>query len=105
MSVSLQVLYPISDGTSFDHDYYLTTQMKMVADHMGGFISETLVTKGVAGGPETAPGFYAIASMVFEDQSKMDAAMQVAGPVLADIPNFTDVEPQMLIGQVSVSSH
>ena len=30
----------------------------------------------------------------------MDAAMQAAGPALDDIPNFTDVQPQILIGEV-----
>lgn len=100
MSVSLQVLYPVSEGTTFDYDYYLATHMQMVADVMGEYISQTLVTKGIAGGPDTPAGFHAIASMVFEDQAAMDTALSVAGPVLADIPNFTNTQPQMLIGQV-----
>lgn len=100
MSVSLQVLYPVSEGTTFDFDYYLSTHMEMVGTHMGAHISETLVTKGLAGGPDTPAGFHAIASMVFADQAAMDKALSVAGPVLADIPNFTNAQPQMLIGQV-----
>ncbi|PYG29544.1 EthD family reductase [Pelagimonas varians] len=100
MSVSLQVLYPVSEGTTFDYDYYLSTHMEMVGTVMGAHISQTLVTKGLAGGPETPPGFYAIASMVFADQAALDAALSVAGPVLEDIPKFTNTQPQMLIGQV-----
>ena len=30
----------------------------------------------------------------------MNDAMSKAGPVLADLPNFTNVKPQMLIGEV-----
>ncbi len=100
MSVSLQVLYPVADGTSFNFDYYLGTHMPLVAQHMGAHIAQTVVTKGVAGGPDAPPGIYAIATMVFDDQAKMDAAMEEAAPVLSDIPNFTNTRPVMLIGEV-----
>ncbi|MFT7593038.1 MAG: hypothetical protein ACI8R4_000349 [Paracoccaceae bacterium] len=100
MSASLQVIYPISDDTSFDYDYYLATHMPLVGEHMGAHIQSTVVTKGLAGGPDTPPGSYAIATMLFADQDAMNAALAASGPVLADIPNFTNVQPQMLIGQV-----
>ncbi|MGY9049049.1 hypothetical protein P775_20280 [Puniceibacterium antarcticum] len=102
MSISLQVLYPTTNGTHFDYDYYLESHMPMVATHMGAYISQTLVTKGLAGGPDTPAAHYAIATMVFADQVAMDAAMENAGPVLEDIVNFTDTTPQMLIGEVVV---
>lgn len=102
MSVSLQVAYPIADDTRFDYDYYLGTHMPLVAEHMGAHIAATHVAKGLAGGPDTPPPFYAIATMTFADQAAMDAAMAKAGPVLADIPNFTNTRPQMLIGDVVV---
>ena len=100
MAVSLQVMYPITDGTSFDMDYYLDTHMTLVGEHMGEHIASTLVTKGVAGGPDAPPGLYAVATMTFADQAAMDAAMAKSGPVLADIPKFTDTQPQILIGEV-----
>jgi len=100
MSMSLQVIYPIGDDTSFDYDYYLNTHMPLVGEHMGPHIQSTLVTKGLAGGPDTPPGSYAIATIVFKDQAAFDAAMAVAKPVLADIPNFTNTQPQMLVGEV-----
>ncbi|WP_299921739.1 EthD family reductase [uncultured Pelagimonas sp.] len=101
MSVSLQVLYPIGDGTTFDYEYYFSKHMELVGEHMGPHIGSTLVTKGIAGGPDTAAGYYAIASIVFADQEKMDAAMQAAGPVMEDIPKFTNVQPNILIGEVA----
>ncbi|SON57352.1 EthD protein [Hartmannibacter diazotrophicus] len=100
MSVSLQVIYPIKDGTTFNYDYYVETHLPLVGEHMGKYIQSTLVTKGVAGGPNVPPGIYAIATIVFADKQAMDAALGAAGPVLADIPNFTNSEPQMLIGDV-----
>ena len=98
MAVTLQVLYPITDGSTFDDAYYAKAHMDIVGEHMGPHIESTVVTKGIAGGPDTPPGFHAIATIVFADQGAMDAAMAVAAPVLADIPNFTNVKPQMLIG-------
>lgn len=100
MALSLQVIYPIVDGTHFDMDYYLGTHMPLVGEHMGAHIASTLVTKGLAGGPDTPPGSYAIATMTFTDQAAMDAALKASGPVMADIPNFTDTKPQILVGEV-----
>jgi uncharacterized protein (TIGR02118 family) len=98
--MSLQVIYPIIDGTHFDFDYYLGTHMPLVGEHMGPHIADTLVTKGLAGGPDAAPQSYAVATMTFADKDALDAAMSVAGPVIQDIPNFTNTQPQMLIGEV-----
>jgi uncharacterized protein (TIGR02118 family) len=100
MTLSLQVIYPITDDTTFDYDYYLGTHMPMVSEHMGAHIDKVLVTKGLASGPDAAPESYAVASMTFVDQTALDAALAAAGPVIADIANFTNTKPQMLIGEV-----
>lgn len=100
MSVSLQVIYPVGDDTHFDYEYYIGEHMRLVSEHMGPHIQNTLVTKGLAGGPDTPAGFYAVASIIFADNDAMNAAMASAGPVLADLPNFTNVRPAMLIGEV-----
>lgn len=100
MSVSLQVIYPIAEGTRFDYEYYLSTHMPLVAEHMGPHIERTLVTKGVSGGPDTPPAYYAVATMVFADKAAMGAALRASGPVMKDVVNFTDVQPQVLIGDV-----
>lgn len=100
MPVSLQVIYPVADGTTFDFDYYSTTHMQLVGEHMGPHIKSTVVTKGLAGGPDVPAGFHAIATIVFADQDAMNAAMKASAPVMADIPNFTNIQPSVLIGEV-----
>jgi uncharacterized protein (TIGR02118 family) len=100
MSVSLQVLYPVGNDTHFNHDYYATTHIPLVAQHMGGHIEGTSISKGIAGGPDVPAGYYVVATMVFAGMENLQAALEVAGPVLADIPNFTNSEPKMLIGEV-----
>ncbi|MFT7623970.1 MAG: hypothetical protein ACI9WU_003156 [Myxococcota bacterium] len=101
MTVSLQVLYSTADGTTFDHDYYASTHMGLVGEHIGIHIDQTIIVKGLAGGPDTPPAFHAIATMTFVDQAALEAALGAAAPVLADIPNFFSGQPQMLIGQVT----
>ena len=100
MPVSLQVIYPATEGTKFDFDYYLGTHMDLVQTHMGPHIASTVVTKGLAGGPDTPPPFHAVATIVFADREAMNAAMRGSGALMADIPNFTDTKPQVLIGEV-----
>jgi len=100
MSLSLQVLYPTANDTTFDHEYYASNHMAIVGEHMGPHIDNTLIVKGLAGGPDVPPGFHAVATMTFTDQNALDAALGAAGPALADIPNFYSGEPQMLIGSV-----
>ena len=100
MSMSVQVMYPITETSNFDYDYYFGKHMKIVIETLSEHIQSTRVTKGVAGGPDVPAGYYAIASMVFEDQSAMDLALSKADAALGDIPNFTNTEPVMLIGEV-----
>lgn len=100
MAVSMQVIYPVSDASTFDFDYYLSTHFEIVGANMGPHIASSQVVKGLAGGPDTAAGYHAIATLTFADQGAFDAAMQAAGPVMADVPNFTNIQPDILIGEV-----
>lgn len=100
MAVSMQVIYPVGAETTFDFDYYLGSHFEIVGAHMGPYIESSQVVKGLAGGPDTPAGYHAIATLVFADKGAFDAAMKVAGPVMADVPNFTNIQPQVLIGEV-----
>ena len=100
MPMSLQVLYPVADGVSFDHDYYMNTHLPMVGEHMGAHLTGATASKGLAGGPDVPSAFHMIATLTFADQAALDAGMAAAGPVVADIPNFYNAAPQMVIGEV-----
>ena len=99
MPMTLQVLYPVGDGISFDHDYYLNTHLPLVGEHMGEHLAGASASKGLAGGPDLPTGFHVIATLTFADQGAMDAGMAKSGPVVADIANFYNGAPQMMIGQ------
>ncbi|MEX0338812.1 MAG: EthD family reductase [Arenibacterium sp.] len=100
MPISLTVLYPTEGETTFDHAYYASTHMGLVGEHFGPHMVSATASKGLAGGAGAPPGYHAVANIVFEDQSKLDAAMGAGGPVLADIPNYYNGLPQILIGEV-----
>ncbi len=100
MSHSIQVLYPVTETTNFDYDYYFVTHMNIVGKAIGEHIKSTLVTKGVAGGPNVPAGYHAIATILFEDKAALDAALSKMGPALDDIVNFTNSKPTTLIGEV-----
>jgi uncharacterized protein (TIGR02118 family) len=71
-----------------------------MGETMGSRIENLLVIKGNAGGPVVPPPYYSIATITFENQSEMDAAMSEIDTALNDIPNFTNTKPVMLIGEV-----
>ena len=100
MPISLQVTYPASETSSFDHDYYLRTHMPLVEKHMGAHIASQVVTRGRSGAGDAPTPFHAIATFTCAGQKELDAALGAAGPVLEDIPKFTNVQPQMMIGDV-----
>ncbi len=75
--------------------------MPLVGENIGEHVESSLVTKGIARGPGVPAGFYIIATLMFADQAAMDAAMANIGPAVSDIPNFTNTEPAILIGEVA----
>jgi uncharacterized protein (TIGR02118 family) len=99
MATTIQVLYPITDKTSFDYDYYATSHMKLVNQHFGPHVQSAHVTRGLASGPDTPPDYYAIATLNFATHDAMTAALAGGDPVFADIANYYNGHPQMLIGE------
>jgi len=104
MAMMVSVLYPTEDGKRFDMDYYLGTHLPLVQDKFGAHgMMSVQVCKGVGGGAPGAPApYFVIANMVFPDAATMGAALKEAGPaVMADIPNYTDVEPIVQISEIA----
>ena len=100
MSVSVQVLYPVTEGTHFDFDYYYSQHTAIVREHFGEHLERLLVTRGMADGGGGPAPFYAIATLVFADDAARGAALAAAGPVLGDLPNLTKGQPLMRLGEV-----
>ncbi len=102
--IKYNVMYPYKKGTRFDIDYYCNKHMAKAAGALKphGLVKAT-VDKGIDGGGRgKPPAYHCIAIMYFNSREEMKQAFakadqKVMAELLADIPNYTDVEPVMMI--------
>ncbi|KUP91840.1 EthD family reductase [Tritonibacter horizontis] len=101
MTISLQVIYPAADEAVFDFDYYVETHLPLIEEHWGDLIETVEASRGLAGGPDVPPPYLLIATITFPDMDSLDKAMgEKGGEIIDDVANFTNVRPQILIGEV-----
>lgn len=98
----VSVLYPNGAGTRFDMDYYIETHMPMVKAKLGAACTKVEVDHGLGGGqPGVPPAFVAVCHLHFDS---VDAFQQAFGPhaetILADIPNYTNAQPTVLVSEI-----
>ena len=101
--IRVTVLYPNEAGKKFDVDYYRTKHMKLVGDRLKDFgFVRAEVDKGVAGGaPGSAAPFVCIGHVYFNALADFQKGMGVHGQeILADIPNYTNIQPTMQISEI-----
>ena len=93
--VKVSVLYPASEGSTFDMEYYNTKHRAIVERVLKPETFE--VEQGLDGQP-----FMATGHLLFDSMEAMQAGMASpdAGEAMADIPNFTNVQPQLQIGTI-----
>jgi uncharacterized protein (TIGR02118 family) len=96
--VRVSVLYPKQAGGRFDFDYYLKTHIPLAQKLVGKALKRTEVYKGVGGaggGPET---YVCSASLFFDSVQAFEQAFgPVADKVMADVPNYTNLQPVVQI--------
>jgi len=102
--ISVSVFYPHKEGSKFDMDYYMKSHIPMVQEKLGAALRGASIVKGL-GGPE--PGSSPIYTVMIHMQFDSVEAFQGAfGPhaetIMADIPNYTDVEPAFQISEVKI---
>jgi uncharacterized protein (TIGR02118 family) len=94
--IAVTILYPKTDDSTFDMDYYVATHMPLFADVLG----DACVGWGavsVTSGKYAAMGWATVTS-----QDAFNAAMASGGAkVMADVPNYTNIQPELIIGDVT----
>ncbi len=101
--VKVSVLYPNRPGARFDEHYYLNTHMALVQKLLGPVLKAAGVDKGIDT-PEGPAPYLFMAYLCFESPEAMDAAMTAHRPaLLADIPNYTDIQPVMQVSNVVIA--
>jgi uncharacterized protein (TIGR02118 family) len=102
--IKVSVLYPNSEGTSFDMGYYLDTHMPMVREKLGEACKGAAVEEGLAGGQPGSPATYAAMGHLYFET--VDAFQAAFGPhaeaIMGDVPNFTQAQPSVQISEVRI---
>lgn len=97
MSALLFVAYPAGEGKRFDRDYYVATHLPLVEQSWGpfGLTAAQGFFPRAGGGPHEA-----VAVLSFADDAAIGAALasDATPGVLADLANFTDIEPVLQRG-------
>lgn len=92
--IRLSVLYPKTEGATFDHDYYRTKHVPLAVTTWG--LSGAEIDQGIDGPYEAAVHFR------FESVEAMGVAMSTegTGAVLADVANYTTIAPVMQTSEI-----
>jgi uncharacterized protein (TIGR02118 family) len=102
--IKVSVLYPNGDGKTFDMDYYCNKHVPMVAGLLGDAVKGATVEKGLGGGAPGSPAPNAAMGNLYFDT--MQAFENSFGPnaetIMADLPNFTNIEPVIQVSEVQI---
>ena len=92
--IRLSVLYPTTEGATFDHDYYRDQHVPLAVKTWG--LDGAEIDKGVDG------PYVAAVHFQFESLEAMGAAMGGEGTaaVIADVANYTTIQPVMQTSEI-----
>lgn len=102
--IKVSVFYPNSAGKRFDMDYYCNKHMPLAQRLLGAACKGVAVEQGLAGGEPGAPAAYiALGHLLFDSLETFQAAFGAAAEgLIADMPNYTDIQPTMQINEVKL---
>ena len=102
--IKVSVLYPAEPGSRFDDEYYFNEHMPMTGRLLGPALQSVSVEKGISGAmPDQSAAFVMTCHLVFESTEAFYAAfVPHAAAIQGDIPNYTDVEPIIQIGEIKL---
>ena len=100
--IKVSVMYPNSEGAKFDNDYYATTHIPMVTELLGSALKVGEINVGLAGGEPNSPApFIAMGHMTFNSVEEFQSSFGPnASKIMGDLPNFTDIQPQIQISEI-----
>lgn len=101
--IRVSVLYPNSSEAKFDHEYYAGSHLDLVKARLGSALVSSESNKGLGGAAPGAPApFIAVGHLVFNTLEDFQGSFgQHAAELMGDIPNFTNVEPEVQISEIT----
>ena len=96
----LRVCY--KHGVRFDESYYISKHLPLVGGILGAAVRNIEVVKLTSAGDGSTPPFQVMFSAYFDSPAALQNARQNPRmpEVLADVQNFYDGMPELLIGEV-----
>jgi uncharacterized protein (TIGR02118 family) len=100
--IKVSVLYSNNEGSKFDMSYYCDKHIPMVRENLGKMCKGVAVEQGVSGAtPGSRPAFIAMGHLYFDSAAHFQTAFGPhAAAIMADIPNYTDIQPTIQISEV-----
>ena len=102
--IKLSVMYANGQNTTFDINYYLNKHIPLVAKLLGDAVKGATVEEGVGTIDPNAKAPYAAMGNLYFDtlESFQNSFGPNAEEILADLPNFTNIQPTVQISKVRV---
>ena len=92
--IRMSVLYPETEGATFDHDYYANKHVPLALQKWG--MDRADIDNGVNG------PYVAVVHFTFESLEAMQAALGSEGTaeVMADVANYTTIAPVIQTSEI-----
>ena len=102
--IKVSVLYPNTEGKSFDMEYYCNKHIPMCQEKLGNALKDVAVEKGLSGAePGSEPAYIAMGHLYFDSiEDFQNSFGPNAEAIQNDIPNYTDTEPIIQISEVKM---
>lgn len=102
--IKISVFYPNSSGAKFDMNYYVSKHLPMVQKKLGAALKGVAAEQGIAGGqPGEAATYIAIGHLMCDSIETFQSSFAPhAEAIMADVPNYTNVQPTIQISEVKL---
>jgi uncharacterized protein (TIGR02118 family) len=100
--IRLTALYRNSEGSRFDFDYYVKTHLQLARERLADFgMGRIEVERGIEAMDGERAAYICVAHADFSDMADLKRGFEEHGEeLLADVPNYTDIEPEVQISEV-----
>ena len=103
--IKVSEIYPYHKGSSFDMVYYSNVHAVLIQQKLGAALKGVSVEQGISGmDPGSKPPYAAMGHFLFDSLEVFQSSFGPhAKAIMGDIPNYTDIEPDVLISEVKIS--
>jgi uncharacterized protein (TIGR02118 family) len=102
MMICVSVIYPATPDSKFDRSYYLAKHIPFANSAFEPYgLKRTELVDGKPGIDGSKPAYHLMANLYFGSLDGLQTALATRGPeVMADIPNYTNAQPIIYVGEV-----